>query len=347
MDEGWDARPAEEQHNELVALQLEALESVGPLSDEDALRCSSVSEITQLLRSAYLSAMFQRLRDYEAAEVDGRAKNTLLPDDPEFEYVSDCSALVLRVEAEKSRVMVFLRTHYGVRFPELAMFVSDIVLYAKVVQILKNLVDFTSVVGELDKLLPSQMLVVIISCASTTQGRDLTNQELHAVLEACQEMEHLEMAKQTFLEYIQCSMPLICPNTCAFLGTGIASQLFGIAGSIQTLSTMDSNDLIKLGSKRGNKSGVAVRTTGFLSNCDLVANLPPPLRPKALRLIAGSVLKLLRIDANRRAASKDEGVRERKRCFTKIRQWLDPPVIRGAGNVMYERRGRKRRRGDK
>lgn len=139
-------------------------------------------------------------------------------------------------------------------------------------------------------------------------------------------------------------MPLICPNLCAFLGTAITSQLFAICGSVQKLSLMESADLIALGSRRGYKTGITLRTSGFLSNSDLVTNLPPPLRPKALRLVANMVLSLARIDANRRASSNEEGLRDRKQAIRRIQNWLDPPVIRGAGHNMYERRGRKRLR---
>lgn len=352
-EEGWDAVPAgtrslvstvAPKHTDSDAF-LKTFEdeeqAITLLTDEDALRYNSVSDVSRLLRSAYLSNMFDRLKDYE--QVEGAEKNAIPQDDPEYQYVSDCSALVLRMEAEKSRVMVFLRAHYGVRFPELAMFFSDSVLYAKVVRIIQNNMDLTAVMDQLDELIPSQLLVVIIACASTTTGRELSPDDLQRVVEACQAMENLEMAKQIFLEYIQTAMPLICPNLCAFLGTGITSQLFAITGSAAKLSVMDPNDLQRLGSARANSdSGVAIKTTGFLSNSDLVANLPPQLRPKALRCVSGATLKLARIDANRRAASKDEGVRERRNVVNRMRVWLDPPVVRGAGHHTYDRRGRKR-----
>lgn len=364
MNEGWDAKPEDAGQNSATLQQeLDDMISSVPITEDDALRYKSVTEVTHLLRSAYLRYMFQRLSDYEQQNATGEAedeegteihrpgKTILVPEDPEYGYVSECSKLVLRIEAEKSRVMVFLRAHYSVRFPELVMFISDFVLYGKVVSILKNSVDVEDVVEELSALVPSQMLVVIIACLSTTKGRELSIEELDSVLEACQEMELLEMAKQTFLEYIQCSMPLICPNLCVLLNTGITSQLFAITGSVSAIAGMDTADLIQLGSKRwssvagGSKmSAIAVRPTGFLSNVDLIAELPPPLRPKALRLLAGAVLRLARIDANRRAPSKDDGMDERRKCFSRMRQWLDPPVTRGAGNIMYERRGRKRRR---
>lgn len=354
-DEGWDAAPTGSRGVTTSALKkntnseefLKKFEdeeqAITLLNDDDALRYNSVSDVSRLLRSAYLSNMFDRLKDYE--QPDGTTKNAIPQDDPEYQYVSDCCSLVLRMEAEKSRVMVFLRAHYGIRFPELAMFFSDSVLYAKVVRIIQNNMDLTAVVEQLDELIPSQLLVVIIACASTTVGRELTSEELQRVTEACQAMENLEMAKQIFLEYIQSAMPLICPNLCAFLGTGITSQLFAITGSVMKLSVMDPNDLQRLGSTRANsESGVAIKTTGFLSNSDLVANLPPQLRPKALRYVSTVTLKLARIDANRRAASKDEGVRERRNVVNRMRIWLDPPVVRGAGHNTYDRRGRKRPR---
>lgn len=338
--EGWDAIPTEEKNGTTDFTEGEL--GVANLTDDDALRYTSVTDVTRLLRSSYLSTMFKRLGDYEPT--GGTTKNAIPPDDPEYQYVSDCSTLVLRMEAEKSRVMVFLRSHYAARFPELAMFFADFVLYAKVVKIIQNSMNFTGFIDQLDEMIPSQLLVVIIACASTTAGRDLSEEELQRVLEACQEMENLELAKQTFLEYIQCSMPLICPNLSAFLGTGITSQLFAIAGSVATIAGMDAGDLAKLGSHRGVTGGISIRTTGFLSNSDLVANLPPQLHPKALRYISSVALTLARIDANRRAGSKDEGVKQRRMVFNRMRMWLDPPVLRGAGHNMYERKGRQRLR---
>ncbi|CCW66125.1 unnamed protein product [Phytomonas sp. Hart1] len=339
VEEGWDAASNNEKDN----MTLDKNELSAPLfTDDDALRYFSVTDVTKLLRSAYLSNMFKRLSDYE--DPDGMSKNAITVDDPEYAYLSDCSNLVLRIEAEKSRVMAFLRAHYGIRFPELAMFLTDMVLYAKVVKVIQNNMDLTAVVDVLDELIPSQMLVVIIVCASTTAGRDLTEEELKRVLVACQEMENLELAKQTFLEYIQCSMPLIAPNLCAFLGTGITSQLFAITSSLAKLSVMDASELAVLGSRRGTDSGIAMRTTGFLSNSDLVCNLPPQLRPKALRQVAVITLNLARIDANRRAGNKDAGIKERRSLCNRMKVWIDPPVIRGAGHNTYERRGRQRRR---
>ncbi|KEG14713.1 trans-splicing factor [Trypanosoma grayi] len=345
--EGWEEFDEQPQHQRTAddladPFAEETLATARAIhSDDDALRYDSVKEVTLLLRSAYMSQMLQKLSDYSEQE---ETKNTIISDDPEYQFVIDCSKLVLRIEVEKSKAVVFLRAHYNQRFPELPMFFSDSVLYARVVRIIQNTMDLSAVIDRLDELVPSQLTAVVVACASTTTGRELSDDELHRVLEACQEIDTLEAAKQTFLEYIQRSMPLICPNLCAFLGTGITSQLFAIAGGVRALSTMDPGELSRLGSTRAGSSGIALRTTGFLSNSDFVVNHPPQLRPKALRLVASTTTMLARIDANRRAASHQEGLRQRELVRLKMLSWLDPPVLRGAANNTYERRGRKRQR---
>ncbi|KAG8347376.1 snoRNA binding domain [Trypanosoma vivax] len=347
---GWDGFGETQQRDRVEAADVYLEETLANsqsiTTDEDARRFDSVKEVTTLLRSAYMGHMLQKLGDYSEQEVP---KNAITPDDPEYQFVIDSATLVLRMEVEKSKAVVYLRAHYNQRFPELPMFFTSGIVYARVVQLLQNNMDLSLVVDKLDELVPSQLAVVIIACASTTNGRELLPDELKRVLEACQEIETLETAKQTFLEYIQRSMPLICPNLCAFLGTGITSQLFAIAGGVAPLAAMDPTELVRLGSARANSDGggVALKTTGFLSNSDFVANHPPQLRPRALRLVATTALMLARIDANRRAASHHEGVRQREFVRQKMLAWLDPPVVRGAGNNMYERRRRKRPRRNK
>lgn len=312
---------------------------------EDTLRYASVKDVSTLFRSARMRRVFTALGDYGGTEAP--AKNTITPDDPEYAFVTECSAMAIKIEIEKSKVHKFIRDHYAVRFPELAMLVSDTFTYAKVVKVIGDSVaDLTRVIDELDELLPSQIAAAAIVAASTTQGRRLEDAELLAVLEACDEHVALEEAKQLLLEYIQTRMPLIAPNVSAFVGTGIASQLFALAGSMDALSKMDQQALMKLGATRQGGSTVATRTQGFLINVDLVSVHPPEMRAKAMRLVSQQVISLARIDANRRAADNGEGLRAREMAKVRMLRWADPTMVRaGFAHDTYERRVRKRRRG--
>jgi U4/U6 small nuclear ribonucleoprotein PRP31 len=341
LSEGWDGpawesvggRNTQRQHEdegEATAIDF----------DLDMLAYPSVKHITGLLRSHTMADAVRRIGDYTAQDV----KNAIPKDDPEYGFVCECSELVLHVEVEKAKVFKFLRDHYAVRFPELALFVTDGVKYAQAIEIIQNAPEHIDGNGieKLEQIFPSQLIAVIVACGSTTQGRALADDSATAVLEACKEMEALEAAKQMLLEYIQQRIPLICPNLCAFLGSGITSQMFALTSSVDKIATMDPTDLANLGSVRHDKSGIPIKTAGFLANSDLVANHPPQLRPKALRLVANAAVVLARVDAHRRASDDSEGLRQRQDVRNKMIQWTDPLVIRGAANSTYERKGRKR-----
>ena len=80
-----------------------------------------------------------------------------------------------------------------------------------------------------------------------------------------------------------------------------------------------------------------IHTSGFLANCDLVANHAPEMRAKALRLVAVKVVSLARIDENRRASDDQAGIRARDDVRNSMIKWTDPMVHSGAANNTYER----------
>lgn len=312
------------------------------------LKYPSVTDVSSFFRGAEMSSVFKLLGQYSD---EGATKNSLTKDDDEYHFVLSCSNHVLKMEVEKSKVHKWLRDHYDVRFPEMAMLVPDALTYARCVTTIANRVDdLTPFVDSMRELMPSQILCALIAAAATTKGRELDDAELQAVLEGAQELIGLEEAKQVLLEYMQTRSVLICPNMCAFLGTAIASQLFAIAGSIDAIANLDPHELSQLGSQQASKrkSQIKVRTAGFLINVDLVSCQPPELRTKALRLVAARTVVLARIDANRRAPDSHEGLRAREDVKRKMLEWTDPLIqqiqsrIRGLSNKTYERRTRKR-----
>jgi U4/U6 small nuclear ribonucleoprotein PRP31 len=327
-----------------VATDAAASGDVDDITKGSMLRYASVADVTSFFRGAELASVFTKLAQYGG----DTSKNAVTKDDPEYEFVQDCSRHALTIEMEKSKVHKFLRDHYGVRFPELAVLCPDGYTYAKCVKIIGNSADnMAQHVEALRELLPSQLLCAACACSATTPGRSLTDSELSVVVEACDEMLGLEEAKQLILEYIQTRMPLICPNLSAFLGTAITSQIFAIAGSVTAVATMDAQDLATLGSSKSG-TGVKVKSAGFLINADLVACHPPELRQKALRLVANRATTLARIDDNRRASDNTEGLKARDELKRKMLEWTDPLIqqvqsrLRGLSNKTYERRTRRR-----
>jgi U4/U6 small nuclear ribonucleoprotein PRP31 len=305
------------------------------------LRYSDVRQVSDYIRGKELSSTLQQLEEYESDVNAGR--NALVPTDPEYRFVTSCGSICCTIEAEKAKIACFIRDHYARRFPELPILVPDGMTLAKAVQLLGNNIDSLEPhVDALAELLPSQLLVALIAAAATTMGEPLADAALAAVTVACEDLLALEEAKQVLLEYSQSRMILICRNLCAFLGTGITSQLVGLAGGVRELMQMELDELMRFGSARGAEIGVGVRTAGFLINADLVASQPPELRSRALRLVTARVLTLASVDFNRPAADESEGVRARSDVIRIMLQWTDPLFQSGPGgrprsNRLYER----------
>jgi len=319
---GKRPRDAEENIEDILAHML----SVG-----------SIKEITTLARSPLLHQLCTRIQNIEPN------KNTITPDDPEYKLLEECNAMVVDLEIEKTKVYRFVRAHYRHRFPELESLIVDSVTFAQVVNIIQNGVeDLTSVVDKLSELLPSQVLAVIIVTASTTKGIPFSSEDIGIVLEGCEEMEILENVKQIILEYVHQRMMLVAPNLCNFIGPAIASQLFGITGSLQKLSEMAPDDIARLGKARATASGFAASIGGFILNADMVRSQPAEIRHKAIRVVCNKLSLAVRVDATRHAPDGQQGVELREQVRAVMERWQQPPLQPIAAG-MYDRRTRYRR----
>ena len=311
------------------------------------LRFATVDEVSNFRGSDELAETLNQLQYFSTAKI---AANVMLKTDPEYGFVLQCGTTCVKIEREKLKIHRFIVDHYARRFPELCVLVQDATTYARVVKLLGNSIDeMDKVMTELEALVPSQLLAAVIAAACTTRGDELPAADCANVLAACDEVTSLEEVKQVLLEYIQEKMIFLCRNICAFLGSGIASQLVATAGSVDDLANMDAQAVMELGSVRAQNIGFAVKTSGFLQNVDLVQKQPAELRSKALRLVADRVVSLARIDANREGADESEGLRARGFVIRRILQWTDPLIQaeqrqrHGLSNRLYEKRSRVKR----
>eukprot|EP00758_Cryptobia_borreli_P004156 Tbor_TRINITY_DN4214_c0_g3::TRINITY_DN4214_c0_g3_i1::g.23890::m.23890/K12844/PRPF31; U4/U6 small nuclear ribonucleoprotein PRP31 len=304
-------------------------------ADMDMLCYSKVTEVTHLIGSSIIMDTILQLKAYQEND---EKKGTLTKSDKEYDFLLKCCNLVWEIEGEKSKAHKFAVDHYSLRFPELTQMIPDnAITYANCVKAIGNNMDLSDTVGILEDLLPSQIIAVIIACASTTSGKTMSHERMEAVFTACDTICLLEEVKQLLLEYIQTRMPLVAPNLCAFLGAGLTSQIFAFCISLTKVAQLDPSEIIALGSKRANSSGINVHTSGFLSNSDLVLNHPPEMRSKALRLVALNVVNLARIDDNRPGSDDSAGLKARDDVRVKMVRWTDPLLQKGAANNTYER----------
>jgi U4/U6 small nuclear ribonucleoprotein PRP31 len=308
------------------------------------LRFASVDQVSNFRGSDELASALKELQFYSQQTP---SSNVMLKTDPEYQFILNCGNLCVKIEYEKLKIHRFIVDHYARRFPELSVLVQDATTFARVVAILGNNIDeMDQVMEKLEDLIPSQLLAAVIAATTTTRGAILPDGDMENILEACNELTSLEEVKQVLLEYIQEKMIFLCRNLCAFMGSGIASQLVATAGSVDALAEMTNEEVAALGSQRAQKVGFAVKTAGFLHNVDLVAKQPPELRTKAMRLVSDQVVQLARIDAKREGADESKGLAARDYVIRKILEWTDPLIQEerkkkyGLSNKLYEKRTR-------
>merc|ERR1719499_432153 len=104
-------------------------------------------------------------------------------------------------------------------------------------------------------------MVVSVSVATTT-GKDLEQEIINAIVEACQIAKELQAVKTTILSYVESRMSLIAPNFSAIVGASIAAKLMGIAGGLTGLSKMPVCNIQVFGSSK------SVNVRIFINRCE-------------------------------------------------------------------------------
>ena len=92
--------------------------------------------------------------------------------------------------------------------------------------------------------------MVVSVTASTTQGKNLTKEELDIVTSSCEMAIDLAEKKARIFEYVESRMAFIAPNLSAIVGSNVAAKLMGAAGGLTKLSKMPSNNISLLGRSR-------------------------------------------------------------------------------------------------
>ena len=94
----------------------------------------------------------------------------------------------------------------------------------------------------------TQATIMVVSVtASTTQGKNLTKEELDIVTSSCEMAIDLAEKKARIFEYVESRMAFIAPNLSAIVGSNIAAKLMGAAGGLTKLSKMPANNISLLG----------------------------------------------------------------------------------------------------
>ncbi|KAF1953293.1 Nop domain-containing protein [Byssothecium circinans] len=279
------------------------------------------------------------VKDHMEEVMDGES----IEDNPEYKLLTEANELSTQISDEITSVHKFIRDHYSLRFPYLEELIKNPVDYAKTVSIIKNdpLNDVKAlshsadnVVGvPLKNILDGALLMVVTMEGQRSQGRELDEDELEAVLNACSMLMDLDKAKGILTEYVQSRMNIFAPNLTYLVGSLAAAQLINYAGGLAGLAKTPACNIPPLGSNKASGLGLATnvgsRHQGFLYNSPMIQTIRQDLKKQAMRIVSAKLILAARVDLVHQARDGSMGQQFKEDCERRLDKLTEPPPNQG------------------
>lgn len=269
-----------------------------------------------------------------------------IEDHPEYRLLTQSNSLSTSIDSEIVLVHKFIRDHYDTRFPELEKLITNAVEFAKVVAILGNgPMDSDSIKRlqnstdnplktSLKSVLDGPSLMIVTVEATTSKGRELSQDELDRVIRACEMVISLDKAKTTLTEYVQSRMNIFAPNLTALIGSLTAAQLLNAGGGLKGLSKAPPCNLAAWGSKRQANSALAtnigIRQQGYIFHSPVIRSTPGDLKKQAIRMFSNKIVMCARSDCFHQFRDGSEGERLKDECLERLDKIQQKPLNKGA-----------------
>ncbi|KAK9395525.1 U4/U6 small nuclear ribonucleoprotein Prp31 [Crotalus adamanteus] len=199
----------------------------------------------------------------------------------------------------------------------------------------------------LQQVLTNATIVVSVT-ASTTQGQQLTEEELERIEEACDMALELNQSKHRIYEYVESRMSFIAPNL-SIVGASTAAKIMGIAGGLTNLSKMPACNIMLLGAQRKTLSGFSSTSvlphTGYIYHSDIVQSLPPDLQRKAARLVSAKCTLAARVDSFHESPEGKVGYDLKEEIERKFGKWQEPPPVKQVKPLPAPLDGQRKKQG--
>eukprot|EP01064_Diplonema_japonicum_P000897 TRINITY_DN10596_c1_g2_i1.p1 TRINITY_DN10596_c1_g2~~TRINITY_DN10596_c1_g2_i1.p1 ORF type:complete len:434 (+),score=99.28 TRINITY_DN10596_c1_g2_i1:43-1344(+) len=314
-------------------------------TDDNVDNYTTVKDVTTISRSQQFQKM---LADIERITAPNAViKDAITREDPEYDLIHQAMKSCVELQVEIGKVHRFIRGKYKKYYPELEQLVVEPLQYARAVKVVDFGFDLEGFVDGLREAgHNSNNIVKIIVTRSTCKPvENPSPNEKRYILEACDEMMSLELAKQFVLEYTQLRMNHLAPNVSAIIGTAIAAQMIGIVGGLDNLTKLPAEHIMHLGRTKRNreheKAEASLYHGAFLLNTDIVRSQEPDFKDRALKMVANKVILAARVDATRYASDGSRGAVLREKILKQIEGIMDGTIASTYKPKMTRKRPRE------
>ena len=202
-----------------------------------------------------------------------------------------------------------------------------------------TLVDLT------DVLPPAHLLAVVT--AATAGGKELTQEELRKVDQACSEAMNLQEGRLKILSFVERRMTYIAPNLSRLVGPEVAARLMAEAGGLTALSLMPACNIQNIGARRKHLAGFSskrLQHAGFIFESELIQTAPPSLQKQAIRMVTSKSILAARVDSFNDSPMGETGQAFRDDIAKKLEKFNEPPPAKQAKALPVPDEVRKKRR---
>jgi len=312
-------------------------------------KAHSIFDVAQLHKSEEVEQIMSKIEKF-AKRV--RKPHELLGPveaDPEYLLIVDANNLAARIDNELGIIHKFARDVYTKRFPELESLVIQPLEYLMTAKELGNQLENVKNNDTIAQYLTQATIMVVSVTASTTQGKNLTKEELDIVTSSCEIAIDLAEKKARIFEYVESRMSFIAPNLSAIIGSNYAAKLMGAAGGLTKLSKMPANNISLLGQQKKVSTGFSSSTqlphTGFVYYTALVQDSPPDLRRKVARLVGAKVTLAARVDSFHESTDGTLGGEYREEILKKLDKLQEPAAVKAIRALPAPIEGPRKKRG--
>uniref|UniRef100_A0A0K0FL88 U4/U6 small nuclear ribonucleoprotein Prp31 n=1 Tax=Strongyloides venezuelensis TaxID=75913 RepID=A0A0K0FL88_STRVS len=304
------------------------------IPDKPIVKYDKVSDIAKLADSENFRTQISKMDEMLALKEIPKLM-TPLEIDPQYQLVVKLSELASEIDTEINIIYKFVKDKYSKRFPELETLIMVPLEYIACVKLLGNDIKTKGQNKDLlsGVLAPSNCIVVSVT-ASTSEGQELTDEELKVIREACDMVEMLQDTRNRMQQYVEMRMNLIAPNITAILGSSATAMIVSQAGGLVQLSKMPACNILLLGQQKKNLIGLssisALRNTGFIYYHPMVQSLPPDYRRKVAKIMSSKIVLAARVDSQHASRNGEIGMRFKEEIEKKIEKLLEPPPVKNA-----------------
>ncbi|CCX31944.1 Similar to U4/U6 small nuclear ribonucleoprotein Prp31; acc. no. Q8CCF0 [Pyronema omphalodes CBS 100304] len=294
---------------------------------------NDVRSVAKLMK--VLEPVLEEISHYQSLPAASAQGN--VEDNPEYKLLVQSNAHAVSIDNEIILVHKFIRDHYAIRFPELETLVGNPLDYAKCVTIIGNNLNIKDLEEQngrkLRQVLDGPTLMTVTVEATTSAGRELSEEELTTVLRAAEMTQALDAAKRTITAYVESRMSIFAPNTSAIVGSQTAAQLINFAGGLRGLAATPACNIAALGSKRKTQTGLAtnigIRQQGYLYHSPVIRQIPSDLKKQAMRIVAAKVVLASRVDFSHSSPDGRHGEVLKEQVLEKLEKLTIPPPNKG------------------